>query len=48
MTDQNIDKLKQKWEKLNHGPSKNVIKIYESKNLYIEQDSDGKYGPYPE
>lgn len=36
-----IDKLKQEWNKLNNGPLKNPIKIYESKNLYIEQDIDG-------
>jgi len=36
-----IDKLKQEWDKLNNGPPKNPIKIYESKNLYIEQDIDG-------
>jgi hypothetical protein len=41
MTNLNIDKFKQEWDKLNNGPPKNPIKIYESKNLYIEKDSDG-------
>lgn len=41
MTDPNIDKLKQEWDKLNNGPPKNLIKIYQSQNLYIEEDSDG-------
>jgi hypothetical protein len=42
MTNQNIDKLKQEWYKLNNGPAKKPIKIiYDSKNLYISEDNDG-------
>lgn len=42
MTNQNIDKLKQEWYKLNRDPTKKPIKIiYDSKNLYISEDNDG-------